>query len=461
MIAEYNKDAAVVSTRQARGRVFALAWPLILSNITVPLLGLVDTAVVGHLPDSRYLGGVTLGATLFSFLYWGFGFLRMGTTGLSAQAHGRGDVDALLRLLGQSLLIGVVIGFALIALHPVLIPIGLGLLDGSPAVSAEADVYARIRIASAPAVLANYALIGWFLGRGQTRVTLALMLINNSLNIVLDLLLVIGLGMTTAGVALASVLADYLTTVTGLILAFGVWRQWGWRRVSGVFNDRRGYARLLSVNAALFVRTLCLLFAFAFFHSQGAQLGDTTLAANAVLLQFVLLASYGLDGFAHATEALVGQCLGANDEPRFRRLVRAAIEWSVLMALGATMIFALAGEALIALLTDLPAVRAMAAEFLPWMVAMPLLATASYLLDGLFIGATRTAAMRDTMIAAVVGFYLPVWWLSQSLGNHGLWLAFVSFTVARSLLLGVIFWREWQQRLWFGLSAEQRVERGQ
>jgi len=211
----------------------------------------------------------------------------------------------------------------------------------------------------------------------------------------------------------------------------------------------------------LFVRTLCLLFAFAFFHSQGAQLGDTTLAANAVLLQFVLLASYGLDGFAHATEALVGQCLGANDEPRFRRLVRAAIEWSVLMALGATMIFALAGEALIALLTDLPAVRAMAAEFLPWMVAMPLLATASYLLDGLFIGATRTAAMRDTMIAAVLGFYLPVWWLSQSLENHGLWLAFVSFTVARSLLLGVIFWREWQQRLWFGLSAEQRVERGQ
>ena len=461
MAKNYSKDSSVIGTQAARGRVFALAWPLILSNITVPLLGLVDTAVVGHLPDSRYLGGVTLGAALFSFLYWGFGFLRMGTTGLSAQAHGRGDIDALLRLLGQSLLMGVVIGLGLIILHPLIIPIGLGLLDGSPAVSAEADIYSRIRIASAPAVLANYALIGWFLGRGQTRVTLVLMLINNSLNIVLDLVFVIGFGMTTAGVALASVMADYLTTATGLAMALGVWRQWHWRKIHGVLNDRRGYQRLLSVNAALFIRTLCLLFAFAFFHSQGAQLGDTTLAANAVLLQFVLLASYGLDGFAHATEALVGQSLGANDEASFRVLVRAAIEWSVLMAMAATLIFAVAGEGLIGLLTDLPAVRAMANAFLPWMIAMPLLATASYLLDGLFIGATRTRAMRDTMIAAVLGFYLPVWWLSQPLGNHGLWLAFITFTLARSLLLGAIFWREWRRRVWFNDSSKQPVELGE
>lgn len=426
-----------------------LAWPLILSNITVPLLGLVDTAVVGHLPDSRYLGGVTLGATLFSFLFWGFGFLRMGTTGLTAQAHGRGDVDAVLRLLGQSLLLAMGIGLALIALHPLLIPAGLALLDGSPSVTTEADLYARIRIASAPAVLANYALIGWFLGRGYSKVTLLLMVINNLVNIILDLVFVVGLGMATDGVALASVIADYLTLATGLGLAAWGWRDWGWPRITGLLNDTVGYRRLLSVNGALFIRTLCLLFAFAFFHAQGASLGDTTLAANAVLLQFVLLASYGLDGFAHATESLVGQRIGAADEPGFRAVIRAATEWSTIMAGAASLAFLLAGDSLIGLLTDLPAVRTTAADYLLWVVAMPLLAAASYLLDGIFIGATRPRAMRDTMLLALLGVYLPVWWVTQPLGNHGLWLAFMAFTVARSIFLGAVFARAWRRGSWF------------
>lgn len=450
---EYNSTESTPGMRYARRRIGMLAWPLILSNITVPLLGLVDTAVVGHLPDSRYLGGVTLGATLFSFLFWGFGFLRMGTTGLTAQASGREDVDGMLRLLGQGLVLAVVIGFSLIALHPLIIPAGLALLDGSAAVTAEADVYARIRMASAPAVLANYVLIGWFLGRGYSWVTLLLMGINNLANIVLDLVFVLGLGMTTAGVALASVLADYLTLVVGLGLVLFAWRRWAWRRVSGVFNEIAGYQRLLSVNLALFIRTLCLLFAFAFFHSQGARMGDVTLAANAVLLQFVLLASYGLDGFAHATESLVGQRIGARDERGFRHAVRAAAEWSLLTAVVFSLGFFLGGEALIALLTGLPAVREMASAFLPWMIVMPVLAVGSYLLDGIFIGATQTRAMRDTMIIAVLGFYLPVWWFAQPLGNHGLWLAFVSFTVARSILLGTVFYREWRARAWFPAAS--------
>ncbi|AGM41248.1 MATE efflux family protein [Spiribacter salinus M19-40] len=457
MAPEYSKPDTAVGPSVARHRMMALAWPLILSNITVPLLGLVDTAVVGHLPDSRYLGGVTLGATLFSFLFWGFGFLRMGTTGLTAQAHGRGDVSAVLRLLGQSLLLALGIGLALIALHPWLIAIGLTLLDGSPAVTAEAEIYARIRMASAPAVLANYALIGWFLGRGYSKVTLVLMVINNTVNILLDLLFVVGLGMATDGVALASVIADYLTLATGLGLALWAWRDWRWPRVRGVLNDAVGYRRLLSVNGALFVRTLCLLFAFAFFHAQGASLGDTTLAANAVLLQFVLLASYGLDGFAHATESLVGQRIGAADEPGFKAVVRAATEWSMLMAGLASLVFLLIGDALIAVLTDLSAVRVMAGSYLIWVVAMPLLAAASYLLDGIFIGATKPRAMRDTMISALFLVYLPVWWLAQPLGNHGLWLAFIAFTVARSVLLGTVFTRAWRRGSWF--TAEDRRAR--
>jgi MATE family multidrug resistance protein len=454
MGAQYSSPTSPRTPGAARRRVIGLAWPLIVSNLTVPLLGLVDTAVVGHLPDSRYLGGVTLGATLFSFLYWGFGFLRMGTTGLAAQACGRGDRDDLIRLLGQSLILAALIGLGLIALHPLLIPLGLSLLDGSAAVTAEADTYARLRILSAPAVLANYALIGWFLGRGESRVTLVLMIVNNVANILLDLLLVVGLGMTTDGVALASVMADYLAFVTGIGWALHVWRGWGWRRVTGVFGPVAGYQRLLGVNAALFIRTLCLLFAFAFFHAQGAQLGDVTLAANAVLLQFVLLASYGLDGFAHATESLVGQQIGADDEAGFRRVMRAALEWSLATAVLASAGFALGGEALIRLLTDLPDVRAAAMRFLPWMVAMPVLAAGSYLLDGVFIGATRTRAMRDTMIIAVLAGYLPVWWITQPLGNHGLWLAFVSFTLARGGLLGLIFWRNWRQRAWFSAALD-------
>ncbi len=440
--------------RAPRAEVWQLAWPLILSNITVPLLGLVDTAVVGHLPDSRYLGGVTLGATIFSFLFWGFCFLRMGTTGLVAQAHGREDRDALLRLLGQGLVLAMVIGVMIIALHPVLVPLGLAWLGGSEAVSAEAAIYADIRILSAPAVLANYVLIGWFLGRGHARVTLLLMVVNNLANVVLDLVFVVGLGMTTAGVALASVIADYLTTTLGFLLVAGVWHRWGWQRVAGVFDELASYRQLLSVNLALFVRTLCLLFAFAFFHAQGAQLGDVTLAANAVLLQFVLLASYGLDGFAHATESLVGQRIGAADRDGFRRVVRAAAEWSIITSVLASAAFMLGGGVLIGVLTDLPEVRSLAAEFLPWMAVMPLLAFSSYLLDGIFIGATRTRAMRDTMLAAVLAFYLPVWWLAQPMGNHGLWLAFVSFTVARSLLLGGIFWREWRLGRWFSASPQ-------
>ncbi|WP_229381839.1 MATE family efflux transporter [Spiribacter sp. 2438] len=438
-----------MTTASARRRVGALAWPLILSNITVPLLGLVDTAVVGHLPDSRYLGGVTLGATLFSFLFWGFGFLRMGTTGLTAQAHGAGDRDGVIRLLGQSLLLAAGIGVLLIAIHPVVIPLGLGWLGGSDAVSAEAQIYAQLRVLSAPAVLANYVLIGWFLGRGFSRVTLLLMVVNNLVNIVLDLVFVVGFGMTTDGVALASVIADYTTVLLGLGLAMAAWRGMQWRRVTGVFGDPAGYRRLLSVNSALFIRTVCLLFAFAFFHAQGAAIGDTTLAVNAVLLQFVLLASYGLDGFAHAAESLVGQRIGAADPAGFQRVVQAAAEWSLIMAGGVSLIYLLGGEALAALLTDLPEVREGAGEYLIWVVAMPLLAAVSYLMDGVFIGATRTRAMRDTMLLSLGLVYLPVWWLAQPLANHGLWLAFIAFTLARSVLLGGVFLRDWRRGRWF------------
>ncbi|NIC07121.1 MATE family efflux transporter [Billgrantia bachuensis] len=428
----------------ARRRIWTLAWPIILSNVTVPLLGLVDTAVVGHLPDSRYLAGVTLGATLFSFLYWGFGFLRMGTTGLTSQAVGRESDSEVRNLLGQSLLLAMGIGALLILFSNPLISLGLWLLDGSEVATRLAAEYAQIRILSAPAVLANYAILGWFLGQQNSRVTLAILVLTNSVNIALDLLFVVGLGMTSDGVAWATVIADYTA------LAFGAWlvaRQL--KLLQGRFlRERlfrlRAYGELFQVNANLFLRTLGLLFAMAFFTSRGAAQGDTILAANAVLMQFIMLISYALDGFAHAAEATTGRAVGRQRWEEFGSAVRAAAGFSLTTAAIAALAFALGGHHLIALLTGLPEVRETAGDYLPWMVAMPLIAVWSYLFDGVFIGATAIREMRNSIFIALAA-YLPIWWLTRALAapgyeNHALWLAFLSFTVVRSLVLVGYYW---------------------
>ncbi|MGM0825395.1 MAG: MATE family efflux transporter [Pseudomonadota bacterium] len=427
-------------------RIWALAWPIIISNITVPLLGLVDTAVVGHLPDSRYLAAVTLGATLFSFLYWGFGFLRMGTTGLVAQAVGRESDSDVRNLLGQSLIMAVVIGSLLIIFASPIVSLGLWLLDGSEAATALAERYAEIRLWSAPAVLANYTILGWFLGQQNARVTLMILVLTNSVNIVLDVWFVMGLGLTSDGVAWASVIADYSALLFG---GFLVLRQLD--TLEGHFLRSRlwvlsAYTALFNVNANLFIRTLGLLFAMAFFTAQGARQGDTTLAANAVLLQFIMLTSYALDGFAHAAESLVGRAYGRRDWQAFAATVGAAARFSWWTAAGAALVFALGGNGLIALLTGLEEVRDTAAVYLPWMVAMPLIAVWSYLLDGVFIGTTAIAAMRNSIFIGLA-VYLPAWWLTQEMGNHGLWLAFTLFTCVRSAVL-IGYYRHYRRTCW-------------
>ncbi|SPJ33141.1 MATE family efflux transporter [Kushneria phyllosphaerae] len=419
--------------------VWRLSWPIIISNASVPLLGLVDTAVIGHLPHARYLAAVTLGSTLFSFLFWGFGFLRMGTTGLTSQAVGRGEDQVVRNLLGQSLLIAVVIGMALIALSAPLIDLGLWLLqpDSDATARLSAD-YAHVRILSAPAVLMNYAIIGWFLGRQNARVTLLLMLITNSVNIVLDIVLVVGFDMNVKGVATASLIGDYTALVFGLWLVRRALKTLAGQFDATPLKRLKAYGELFRVNRHLFVRTLCLLFAMAFFTSQGAQLGDQTLAANAILMQLVMMISYGLDGFANAAEALTGKAAGKENWREFARSVRACAVFSLLTAALAALAFALSGPWLIARLTDIEPIRQLAGEYLPWLVIMPLLAVWSYLLDGVFIGTTDTRAMRDTIIVALA-IYLPVWWLTQPLGNHGLWLSFTIFTLVRSLGLVMVY----------------------
>ena len=434
--------------RELHARIWALAWPMMLSNLTVPLLGLVDTAVIGHLPSPHYLGAVAVGSMIFSTLYWAFGFLRMGTTGLVAQACGREDGAANRTLLAQSLILASLIGTVLVLLRTPLTEFALALVDPASDVLHEAREYTVVRAFGAPAALCNYALLGWFVGNQNTRIPLILLTAGNLLNMLLDLLFVYGFGLHAGGVALASVIAEWSSLLLGL---------WFCRRLLGAIPGRflleplrrlQAYSAMLRVNRYLFVRAITLLFTFAFFTTQGARQGTDILSANAVLLNFLLLISNALDGFAHATEALSGRTLGKRNLQQFYRTVVSAGLWSLATALGLTLVFALAGNWIIALLTAIPSVRDTAAIYLPWLVALPLIGIWSYLLDGVFIGTTQVKAMQNTMLFSVFCIFLPVWWLTQPLGNHGLWIAMLSFFIARGLSGGWVYWRISRRQGW-------------
>ena len=425
--------------RRDHAEVWRLAGPMILSNLTIPLLGLVDTAVVGHLSSPHYLGAVAVGGLIFSFIYWGFGFLRMGTTGLTAQAHGREDGDEIRAIMGRALLLAAVFACALLVLQGVIHGIAFAVLEASAAVEAAAAQYFFIRIWSAPASLANYVLIGWFLGMQNARGPLYLLLVINITNIVLDLVFVLAWHMDVAGVALASVVAEYLGMLVGLWLLR--------RELRGCAGRWRGAAmlawhklrELVVVNVNILIRTLCLIFSFAFFTAQGAKQGDVVLAANAVLMNFQTFMAYGLDGFAHAAEALVGRAVGQRNASAFRRAVYTAGLWSLLVAVAFVGVYGVGGVWVINGLTDIEAVRQTAYVYLPWLILAPLLSVWGYLYDGIFIGATRSVEMRNTMLLSTVVFFLPAWYVLQPWGNHGLWAALMVFMVARGVTMAVSY----------------------
>ena len=414
---------------------------MILSNISIPLLGMVDTAVVGHLSEPYYIGAVAVGALIFNFIYWGFGFLRMGTTGLTAQAFGADDSDELRAALGRAVITAVALSAILLSAQGHVLRAALGLVDASAEVEALAGVYFTIRIWSAPATLANYALLGWFIGMQNTRVPLVLLLATNLINIALDLAFVVGMGMDVDGVALASVIADYTGVALGLALAVVELRRHPGEWRAARLRDPARLRQMLSVNHNIFLRTLALIFSFAFFTAQGARQGDAILAANTVLLNFQTFMAYGLDGFAHAAEALVGRAMGQRRREDFIAAVRATAQWSALVALAFAALYALAGAQIIALLTDIAPVRQAAAVFLPWAMVSPLVSVWGFWLDGVFIGATRAAEMRNTMLVSAFGVYLPAWYVLQPLGNHGLWLALMLFMAARAVTMGVVYRR--------------------
>jgi MATE family multidrug resistance protein len=418
-------------------RVWRLAAPIILSGLSVPLLGAVDTAVVGRLPDAAYIGGVALGAMIFDFLYWGFGFLRMATSGFAAQAHGAGDAVEMADTLDRSLILAFALGAAILALQWPAGRLAFSLLSGSPEVEAQAHLYFTIRVWSAPATLGVYALLGWLLGRQRTDLVLAIELALNATNILLDLLFVLGFGWGVAGVATASVLAEYAALAAGLGLIGRLGHRFAWRQARVRLFARDRLTALLSVNGNVFLRTLSLVFATALFTAIGARLGDETLAANAILMNFFAFISYGLDGFAHTAQAMVGSAIGARSRLAYRQAVRDTTLWAVILAAGAALLLALAGSRLIELYSVNEAVRGTAKAALPWMVAMPLLAVWCFQLDGIFIGATRSREMRNGMILALLGELAALWILVPLWGNHGLWLSMTLFVALRGITLGL------------------------
>ena len=406
---------------------------MILSNVSVPLLGMVDTGVTGHLDSPVYLGAVAIGAMIFSFLYTGVNFLRMGTTGIAAQSFGADDNDGLRVALGQAAIAALLIACLLIVLQVPIGRIAMYLLGPDPATQVHAIEYFSIRVWSAPGTLVNYALIGWFIGISNARVPLMIFLTINLTNIVLDLLFVMALGMKVDGVALASVIAEYMGLLVGLSFVIReLKRRTGHWPVPRLINVSE-YAAFFSVNANLFIRTIALVFALGFVTAQGARLGPLVLAANAVLMNFQHLTSFGLDGVAHAAEALVGKAVGQKRRDVLEESVRLTLKWSLIFAIGFSLAYFIAGPLVIGILTDLPDVRAAAIKYLPWMVLSPLVSVWCFLYDGVYVGATRAKAMRDIMLVSTFGIFLPAWYLLQPLGNHGLWLAFTIFMASRGI----------------------------
>ena len=421
------------------GRIWNLSWPTLLSNLTVPMLGAVDTAVMGHLPDPAYVGGVAIGSMIFAFLYWGFGFLRMGTTGFVAQANGRDDGTEIRAVLARALMIGLAAAFVLLVAQAPLRALALQIVEGAADVESLAGSYFDTRIWGAPATLANYAILGWMLGMQFARAALVVQVVINGLNAALDIWFVVDLGWGIEGVALATALAQYTGAALGLaLIAFRMRRIEGaWVRAS-IF-DLAALGSLFRVSRDIFIRTLAMIFAWSLLTWSGARLGTNVLAANALLMNFQSFLAHGLDGFAHATSALVGEAVGARDRRLLRNTVFAATFMAGCVAVGYAVVYALFGTHLLGLLTDIPELLTLAGGFLPWMAVSPLLSVWSYQLDGIFIGATRAAEMRNAMLVSVALYTVAIFTLPEFMGNHGLWASVMLFMVLRAFTLAAFY----------------------
>ncbi len=433
------------TTGRARDRreIVRLAWPIVLANSAVPLLGIADTAVIGNTGSVEELGAIALGALVFSFVYWSFGFLRMGTTGFTAQASGAGDEAEVRATLGRALLLGTVIGVSLVFLQAPIARTALALLGAPTDVETLTRAYFDIRIWGAPASLGTFAILGSLVGMGRTGDVLKTQVLLNGLNIVLDLTFAGPLGLGVRGIALGTAISEWVTFAYGLLLIRGVLRErhadaeafWPRSRIL----DRAKARHTLGANADIMVRTLFLLLGFAWFTRLGAGFGPDTLAANHVLLQLVSTSAYLLDGYAHATEIMVGRAVGARDAAAFDRAAAAASVLAAWSALGLAAAILLVGGTATRALTDLDTVRTVAHAHLPLTALYVSISFAAFQLDGIFIGATGTRAMRNASVLSCVAFIVVSLALVARLENLGLWIAFVVWVALRAGALGASY----------------------
>lgn len=415
-------------------RVLKIALPIVLSNATVPILGAVDTGVVGQIGQAAPIGAVGIGAIIISSLYWFFGFLRMGTTGLAGQAHGAGQTGEVTAILTRAILLGALGGLTILLLQLPLFWGAFRISPASPEVEAMARAYLSIRVWSAPAAIAIFGVTGWLIALERTRGVLVLQLWMNGLNIALDLWFVLGLGWGVEGVAMATFIAEWTGLGVALWLCRDAFATPMWRDWARVF-DRERLKRMLLVNVDIMVRSVLLMAIFVSFLFLGADFGDVTLAANQILLQFIEITAYALDGFAFAAEALVGQAVGRASVDRLRRSIVLSSLWALVGTVLLSLAFAIWGGAIVDLMAKVPEVQAEARIYLPYMLLVPVLGVASWMLDGIFIGATRSRDMRNMSLLSTAAYGIAVVLLVPSYGNHGLWIAFLFSFVARAVTL--------------------------
>ncbi len=421
-------------------KILQLAIPSIVSNITVPLLGLVDVAIVGHLGSASYIGAIAVGGMLFNMIYWIFGFLRMGTSGMTAQAYGKRDLTEVVRTLLRAVGVGLLISLGLWILQSPILRGAFVLIDATEEVKRWASLYFNICIWGAPAILGLYGFAGWFIGMQNSRFPMFIAITQNIVNIAASLCFVFVLGMKVEGVALGTLIAQY----AGLLMAFALWLKY-YKRLKAYIDwnglwGREAMRRFFSVNSDIFFRTLCLVAVTTFFTSTGARQGDVILAVNTLLMQLFTLFSYIMDGFAYAGEALAGRFIGAKNDVGLRKCIRLLFLWGIGLSLSFTILYALGGKNFLGLLTNDTSVIEASGDYFYWVLAIPLCGFSAFLWDGIFIGATATRQMLYSMLVASGTFFIMYYLFYQSMGNHALWMAFLWYLSLRGGMQWVL-WR--------------------
>ncbi len=431
------------STIQSYQHIFSIAMPMILSAISIPMLGIVDTAILGHLDSPIYLAAINIGATIFNVLFWGFGFLKMSTTGLIAQSHGQQNQAKINQQLTQALVIALFIAIILLLFQRWIGGFAIKLTAEGGQVADMALQYFQIRIFSAPATLVIYVLFGYFLALQQARKVLLIMLVNQVGNMFLDYIFVMEYNWGIAGVAYGSLISEYAAVFVGLYFLFAT--EFKLPNVVQLKKWLAPNAEMKSfflLNRDIFIRTLCLMAVFAMMTKGSARLGELTLAANAILLNFFYLMSYGLDGFAHAVESLCGQAYGAKDEKAMKQILKHVFVISFVIAAVFSVVYIIFGDEIVSLLTSMQQVQNYASQYIIWLVIIPVIAMPSFIYDGLFVATTEAKIMRNSMVMATIFCYIPLWYLLRRFDNHGLWLAFLSFFIIRSIAIH-IYYKKW------------------